>query len=51
MVMEVLVEVIVVETLDVVRAGFFVFFRRDCLEDIMDVEVVIEVMLDVVMLV
>ena len=42
-VMEVVVEVIVVEAVDVVRAGFFVFSRCGCLGDMMDVKVVIEV--------
>ena len=43
---EVVVEVVVVEAVDVARAGFFVFFRRGCLGD-MDVKVVIEVVVGV----
>ena len=51
MVMDVMVEV-VVEAVEVVRAGFFfVFFRRGCLGDIMGVRVVIEVVVGVVVLV
>ena len=50
-VMEVVVEVIVVEAVDVVRAGFFVFSRCGCLGDMMDVKVVIEVVVGVVALV
>ena len=46
--MEVLVEVVVVGAVDVVRAGFFVFFMRGCLGDIMGVRVVIEVVVGVV---
>ena len=50
-VMEVVVEVVVVEAVDMVRAGFFVFSRRDCLGDMMDVKVVIEVVVGAVVLV
>ena len=49
--MEVLVEVVVVGAVDVVRAGFFVFFMRGCLGDIMGVRVVIEVVVGVAVLV
>ena len=50
-VMEVVVEVVVVEAVDVVRVGFFVFSRRGCLGHMMDAIVVIEVVVDVVVLV
>ena len=39
MVMKMVVEVVVVETVDVVRAGVFVFSRHGCLGDMMDVKV------------
>ena len=45
-----IVEVVVVEALDVVQAGFFVFSRRVCLGDMMDVKVVMEVVVGVVVL-
>ena len=51
MVMELVVEVVVVEAVSVVRAGFFVFSRRVCLGDMMDVKVVIEFVVGVVVLV
>ena len=41
--MDVVVEVVVVEAMNVVQAGFFVFIRRGCFGDIMDVRVVISV--------
>ena len=41
--MDVVVEVVVVEAMNVVQAGFFVFIRRGCFGDIMDVGVVIAV--------
>ena len=41
--MDVVVEVVVVEAMNVVQAGFFVFIRRGCFGDIMDVRVVIAV--------
>ena len=50
-VMEVVVEVVVVEAVDVVQAGFFVFSRRGCLGHMMDVKVVIEVVVGLVVLV
>ena len=51
MVMELVVEVVLVEAVGVVRAGFFVFSRRVCLGDVMDVKVVIEFVVGVVVLV
>ena len=50
MVMEVAVEVVVVKAVDVVQAGFFVFSRRGCLGNMMDVKVVTEVVVGVVVL-
>ena len=46
-----MVEVVVVEAVDVVRARFFVFSRHVCLGDMMDVKVIMEVVVDVVVLV
>ena len=46
-----MVEVVVVEAVDVVRDGFFVFSRRVCLGDMMDVKVVMEVVVGAVVLV
>ena len=45
------VEVVVVETADVVRVGFLDLSRRGCLGYIMDVKVVMEVVVGVVVLV
>ena len=45
------VEVVVVEAVDVVQDGFFVFSRHVCLGDMMDVKVVMEVVVSVVVLV
>ena len=42
---------VLVEAVDVVQAGFFVFSRRVCLRDMMDVKVVVEVVVGVVVLV
>ena len=42
-----MVEVVVVETAD---ACFFIFFRRGCLGDMMDVRVVMELVIGVVVL-
>ena len=42
---------VLVEAVDVVQAGFFVFSRRVCLRDMMDVKVVMEVVVGVVVLV
>ena len=50
-VMAVVVEFVVVEAVDVVQAGLFVFSRHDCLGDMMDVKVVVEVVVGVVVLV
>ena len=48
----VVVEVVVVETVDVVKkCFFFVFFWRGCFRDMMDVRVVTEVVVDVAVLV
>ena len=47
----VVLEIVVVETADVVQVWFFVFFRRGYLGDMMGVRVVIEVVVDVVVLV
>ena len=44
-VMEVVVEVVVVEIVNVVRAWFFACFRRGCLGDMMDMKVVKEIIL------
>ena len=44
----VVVKVIAVEAVDVVQVWFFIFFRRGCLGDMMDVRVVIEVVVGVV---
>ena len=46
-----MVEVVVVEAVDVVRDGFFVFSRRVCLGNMMDVKVVMEVVVGAVVLV
>ena len=46
-----MVEDVLVEAVDVVQAGFFVFSRRVCLRDMMDVKVVMEVVVGVVVLV
>ena len=51
MVMKVVVEVVVEEAVEVVRADFFVFFRRGCLGTMMGVKVEIEVVVEVVVLV
>ena len=50
-VMEVVVEVVVVETVDVVQAGFLAFFRRGCLGNMMGARMVIEIVVGVVVLV
>ena len=50
-VMKVVVEVVVEEAVEVVRADFFVFFRRGCLGTMMGVRVEIEVVVEVVVLV
>ena len=50
-VMEMVVEVVVVEAVNVVRAGFFPFSRRGCLGNMMDVKGVIKVVIGVVVLV
>ena len=47
----VVVEVVVVETEDVVQLWFFIFFRRGCFGDMMDVRVGMEVVMGVVVLV
>ena len=47
----VVVEVVVVETVDVVQMCFFVFFQRGCLGVMMSVRVVIEVVVGAVVLV
>ena len=44
----VVVKVVAVEAVDVVQVWFFIFFRRGCLGDMMDVRVVIEVVVGVV---
>ena len=46
-----MIEVVVVEAVNVVRDGFFVFSRHICLGDMMDVKVVMEVVVGVVVLV
>ena len=48
--MDVVVEVVVVETVDVVEAGFFLFLWHDCLGDMVDVRVVIEIVVGAVVL-
>ena len=50
-VMEVVIEVVVVEAVDVVQAGFFVFFRHGCLGKIVGARVVMEVVFGVLVLV
>ena len=50
-VMKVVIEVVVVEAVDVVQAGFFVFFRHGCLGKIVGARVVMEVVFGVVVLV
>ena len=50
-VMEVVVEVVVVVAVDVVLAGFFVFFKWGCLGNRMGARVVMEIVVGVVMLV
>ena len=45
------VEVVVVEAVDVVQAGFFAFSRSGCLGDLMHAKVVIEAVVGVVVLV
>ena len=50
-VMEVVVEVVVVEAVEFLQAKFFVFSKRGCLEDMMDVNVMIEIVVGVVVLV
>ena len=47
----VVVEVVVVKTVDMVQVWFFIFFRRGCLGGMMDVRVVIEFVIGVVVLV
>ena len=42
-VVEVLIEVVVVDSVDVVQTGFFLFFNYGCLGNMMGVRVVIEV--------
>ena len=37
MLMDMVIEVVLVEAVDVVRADFFAFFRRGCLGDVMGV--------------
>ena len=49
--MDVVVEVVVVEVVDMVQAGFFVFFRRGSFGDVMGVRVVMEVGVGAVVLV
>ena len=49
--MDVMVEVVVVATVDVVQEGFFVFFWCGCLGDMMGVRVVKEIVVGVVVLV
>ena len=51
LVMEVVLQVFVVEAVDVMQAGFFVFSRCGCSGDMMDVKVVTEVVVGVVVLV
>ena len=47
---DVVVEVVVVEAVDVVQGGFFVFFRCGCLGDMMGVRITMEVVFGVVVL-
>ena len=47
----VVVEIVVVETVDVAQVWFFIFFWRGCMEDMMGVRLVIEVVVGVVVLV
>ena len=49
--MDVVVEVVVVQIVDVVQAGFFVFLWHDCLGDMVGVRVVIEVVVGAAVLV
>ena len=49
--MDVVLEVVVVEAVDMVQAGFFFFFQRGYLQDMVSVRVVIEVVVGVVVLV
>ena len=49
--MDMVVEVVVLEAVDVVQAGFFVFFQNGCLGDMMGVRVVIEVVVGAVVFV
>ena len=51
MLMDMVVEVVVLEAVDVVQAGFFVFFQNGCLGDMMGVRVVIEVVVGAVVFV
>ena len=48
---DVVVEVVVVEAMDMVQAGFFVIFRRGCSRGMMDVRMAIEVVVGAVVLV
>ena len=50
-VMVLVVEVVVVEAVDLVQAGFFVFFRCSCLRNMMGARVVMEVVVGVLVLV
>ena len=50
MLMEVVAEVVVVESADVLRAGIFVFFRCGCFGNMMNLRVVIEVGVGVIVL-
>ena len=49
--MDVVLEVVVVEAVDMVHAGFFFFFQRGYLQDMVSVRVVIEVVVGAVVLV
>ena len=49
--MDVVLEVVVVEAVDMVQAGFFFFFQRGYLQDMVSVRVVIDVVVGAVMLV
>ena len=49
--MDVVLEVVVVEAVDMVQAGFFFFFQRGYLQDMVSVRVVIEVVVGAVVLV
>ena len=51
MLMDMVVEFVVVEAVDVVQAGFFVFFQNGCLGNMMGVRVVIEVVVGAVVFV